>query len=164
MNQAVNQIVKHCLANKIGNMVVGEPKEIKQNIKLGKKNNQNFVNIPFGLFKQKLRSKCQYYGINCVETDEAYTSQKCSVCGIVDKNNRKHRGLYVCKNCGTALNADVNGGINILKKVAPKSLTAGIGSSGGVNQPVRIRIPKVLENQTSHEAPSERGGSSLAHS
>ncbi|RLG18120.1 hypothetical protein DRN63_01980 [Nanoarchaeota archaeon] len=28
--------------------------------------------IPYGLFKQKLKSKCEYYGINCIEVDEAY--------------------------------------------------------------------------------------------
>ncbi len=32
------------------------------------------------------------------------------------KANRKHRGLYVCKDCGTVMNADVNGAINIAKK------------------------------------------------
>ncbi|MBS3982477.1 MAG: transposase, partial [Dethiobacter sp.] len=29
---------------------------------------------------------------------------------------RKHRGLYTCKDCGTVINADVNGAINIAKK------------------------------------------------
>jgi transposase len=66
----------------------------------------------------------------------------------VNKNNRKHRGLYVCNNCGSVLNADVNGAKNILKKVAPESVR--IGSSGGVNLPVRIRLP--FGKQTPHEA------------
>jgi len=41
VNQAVNYIVKYCLANKIGNIVIGELKEIKQNMDLGEVNNQN---------------------------------------------------------------------------------------------------------------------------
>jgi IS605 OrfB family transposase len=149
MNQVVNYIVKYCVTNKIGNIVIGELKDIKQNMNLGKKNNQNFQYIPYGLFKQKLKAKCEYYGINYIEVDEAHTSQSCSVCGDVNKNNRKHRGLYVCNNCGSVLNADVNGAKNILKKVAPESVR--IGSSGGVNPPVRIRLP-TFGKQTPHEA------------
>jgi len=141
MNQAVNYVVKFCLANRIGNIVIGELKEIKQNMNTGKINDQNFQYIPYGLFKQKLRAKCEYYGINYIEVDEAYTSQTCSVCGEVSKNNRKYRGLYVCRKCGSVLNADVNGALNMLKKVAPESVR--IGSSGCVNQPVRIRLVKI---------------------
>ncbi|AIY90581.1 RNA-guided endonuclease InsQ/TnpB family protein [Geoglobus acetivorans] len=153
MNQAVSHIVKYCLSNRIGNVVIGELKDIKQNINLGRINNQNFQYIPYGLFKQKLKTKCEYYGINYIEVNEAYTSQTCSVCGDINRNNRKHRGLYVCGECGSVLNADVNGALNILKKVAPESVR--IGSSGGVNPPVRIRVAS-FGNQTPHEALSVR--------
>jgi len=155
MNQTVNYIVKYCLVNRIGNIVIGELKEIKHNMNMGKINNQNFQYIPYGLFKQKLKAKCEYYGIKYIEVDEAYSSQTCSVCGDVNRNNRKHRGLYVCKKCGNVMNADVNGALNILKKVAPKSVR--IGGSGGVNPPVRIRVVD-FHHQTPHEAPSVRAG------
>ena len=45
MNQAVNYIVKFCLANRIGNIVIGELKEIKNGMNMGKINNQNFQYI-----------------------------------------------------------------------------------------------------------------------
>ncbi|MGZ7159663.1 MAG: RNA-guided endonuclease InsQ/TnpB family protein [Methanobacterium sp.] len=138
MNKSVHYIIQHCIYNKIGNIVIGELKEIKQNINIGRKNNQHFVNIPYNLFKKKLKSKCQVYNIKYIETSESYTSQECSQCGTIDKTNRKHRGLYVCKDCGTVLNADVNGAINIMKKVAPESIV--IGSSGAVDVPTRIRV------------------------
>ncbi|MFB0544526.1 MAG: RNA-guided endonuclease InsQ/TnpB family protein, partial [Asgard group archaeon] len=77
MAQAVNYITKQCLSEKIGNIVIGELKEIKQNMNLGKKNNQNFHHLTYGLFKQKLKSKCEYYGIKYIEIHEAYTSQTC---------------------------------------------------------------------------------------
>ena len=140
LNQAVAYIVKHCIKNKIGKIIIGELKEIKQNISLGKKNNQNFVSIPFGAFKQKLKAKCEYYGIEYIEVDEAYTSQTCCSCAIVKKSNRKYRGLYICNDCRLVLNADVNGAINILRKVAQESSIKGILSSGLVNRPVRIRV------------------------
>ena len=51
--------------------------------------------------------------------DEHYTSQKCSVCGVIKKSNRKYRGLYVCSECKMVINADVNGARNILFSVVP---------------------------------------------
>ncbi|WAM36223.1 RNA-guided endonuclease InsQ/TnpB family protein [Caldicellulosiruptor acetigenus] len=140
LNQAVSHIIKHCLNNQIGTVVVGEMKNIKQEIELGKVNNQNFESIPYEKFKRKLEAKCHFYGIWYVEVDESYTSQMCSRCGIVKKDNRKHRGLYVCSECGYVANADINGSINILRKVAGESALKQIVSSGCVNHPVRIRV------------------------
>ncbi len=160
LNQAVNYIVKYCLANKIGNVIIGELKEIKQNMDLGGVNNQNIQYIPWGLFKQKLKFKCEYHGINYIEVDEAETSITCSRCGYKDKRNRKHRRLFVCRKCGFVANADVNGALNILKKVAPESIR--IGGSGGVTPPRRIRV--VNHHQTPSEAPLYRSRShSLPH-
>jgi len=157
MNQAVNYIIKYCLANRIGNIVIGELKGIKNEMNMGKIINQNFQYIPYGLFKQKLRSKCEYYGINYIEVDEAYTSQTCSICGDVDKRNRKYRGLYVCRKCGAVLNADVNGALNLLKKVAGESVVRRILSSGGTTPPRRIRVVPLKGNQTPPEALSLKG-------
>ena len=140
LNQTVNLIVKHCLSNQIGWVVVGKMKEIKQEINLGKVNNQNFMIIPYDKFKKKLKSKCEEYGIGYVEVDESFTSQKCSRCGVIRKSNRKHRGLHVCNECGYVINADINGAINILAKVACESAIRQITSSGCVNHPVRIRV------------------------
>ncbi|AFN05032.1 hypothetical protein PFC_10565 [Pyrococcus furiosus COM1] len=75
MNKAVSYIVNYCLENGIGNVVIGELKGVKQNTDLGRRNNQNFHYIPYGLFKQKLKAKCERYGINYIEVDEAYTSK-----------------------------------------------------------------------------------------
>jgi len=156
MAQTVNRIIQECLRQKIGTVVIGELTAIKQGSNLGRKTNQNFQYIPFGWFKQKLGAKCEQYGIRYVEVNEAYTSQTCSVCGVRRKKYRKYRGLYVCGDCGTVRNADVTGAINILKKVVPESSLKGIGNSGRVNRPRRIRIPTVLENQPSLEAPACR--------
>ena len=153
MNQAVSYIIKHCLKNSIGKIVIGKLKGIKQNINLGKKNNQNFCSISHGLFKQKLKSKCEYYNIEYIEVDEAYSSQTCCKCGIIRRNNRKYRGLYICKNCGQVINADVNGAINILKKVAQESLN-GILGSGCVAQPVRIRVVPIKRLPNFLQSPS----------
>lgn len=136
MSQGVHYIIGYCLNNDLGNIVIGELKDIKQNINLGKRNNQNFVCIPYGLFKQKLRSKCELYGIDYHEVDEAYTSQTCWRCGRRRKANRRYRGLYICDKCKGVWNSDINGAINIIKKVAPESVK--IGSSGRISRPCRV--------------------------
>lgn len=150
-NQTVNKIVKHCIKNNIGNVVIGDFKGIKQEINTGKVNNQNFVSIPYGILKRKLEAKCNYYGINYILQEESYTS-KCSSLDL-EKISKKEeylgkrvkRGLYKT-NSGFNINADVNGACNIIRKYKCKSdrdlsLT---DVSGVINHPVRINPTKPI--------------------
>jgi len=43
----------------------------------------------------------------------AYTSQQCSKCGHVSKDNRKTQEMFCCVECGHTMNADFNASINI---------------------------------------------------
>ncbi|ADI74074.1 transposase, IS605 OrfB family [Methanohalobium evestigatum Z-7303] len=144
MNQCVNHIVKHCLENRIGNVVIGELKEIKQEQNIGKENTQNFQTIPFARFKYKLASKCKYHGIKYQEVDEAYTSKVDALALELIKKHKKYlgkrpkRGIFQ-SSTGRLINADINGALNILRKVIGDSL-AGITDSGDVNSPGRIRL------------------------
>ncbi|WP_292484843.1 transposase [Methanohalobium sp.] len=144
MNQCVNHIVKHCLENQIGNIVIGEMKEIKQEQNIGKENTQNFQKIPFSRFKQKLASKCEYHGIKYHEVNEAYTSKTDALAlEPIRKHNkylgkRSKRGIFQ-SSTGRLINADINGALNILRKVLGDSL-AGIIDSEDVNSPGRIRF------------------------
>ena len=115
-------IVNYLVSNNISTLIVGHNKEWKQNIKIGKKNNQNFVSIPHSRFKELLKYKCELEGIKYIEIEESYTS-KCSfldneeICKHTSyKGKRVKRGLFK-SNDGTLINADVNGSLNILKKV-----------------------------------------------
>ena len=115
-------IVNYLVSNNISMLIVGHNKEWKQNIKIGKKNNQNFVSIPHSRFKELLKYKCELEGIKYIETEESYTS-KCSfldneeICKHTSyKGKRIKRGLFK-SNDGTLINSDVNGSLNILKKV-----------------------------------------------
>ncbi|MHA1456649.1 MAG: zinc ribbon domain-containing protein [Promethearchaeota archaeon] len=110
----------------------------KQNVNIGKKGNQNFVSIPFQKLVQQIEYKSEMVGITIVRITEEYTSQTCSSCGVVCKANRKYRGLYVCKDCGTVLNADVNASRNIIQKAIPKS--KWIGDRGCLNHPIVLKI------------------------
>ena len=82
-----------------------------------------------------IKYKAQGYGIEVVTVDEVYTSQICSICGFKNKSSHKHRGLYVCKGCGSVLNADVNGARNILFRVVPNPVR-----DSGFSHPRRIRV------------------------
>ena len=149
-NQTVNKIVKYCLVNDIGNIVIGNFKEIKQNINLGSKNNQNFVSIPYGILKRKLESKCDY-GIKYILQEESYTS-KCSSLDLekIQKHEeyvgeRIKRGLFKTK-YNKLINADVNGACNILRKYKSKSGSdlSDTDVSGVINHPVRFNPTKSI--------------------
>nr|WP_172967227.1 RNA-guided endonuclease TnpB family protein [Thermococcus sp. 101 C5] len=161
MNKAVSYIVNYCLENGIGNVVIGELKGVKQNTDLGRRNNQNFHYIPYGLFKQKLKAKCERYGINYIEVDEAYTSKVDALALEPIEKREKYLGKRVKRglfqsSTGVLINADVNGALNILRKVAGDSPIGEIAGSGRVNRPVRVRLP--WGGLTPHEAPSLRTG------
>ncbi|MCY3411393.1 MAG: hypothetical protein INQ03_07140 [Candidatus Heimdallarchaeota archaeon] len=54
------------------------------------------------------------------------------------KANRIHRGLYRCNSCGRQRIADINGAINIMRKVAPKMHNQW--SSGDIISPKRLKL------------------------
>jgi len=60
----------------------------------------------------------------------AYTSQRCSACGIVDREARESQAAYRCRSCGYAANADVNAASNI-KHAAGHAVSARGGSPLG---------------------------------
>ena len=110
LHKSSRLLVNFLVSNDISTLVVGYNEEWKQNINIGKRNNQSFVNIPFYTFIQQLEYKCKLEGINIILTEESYTS-KCSFLG-----KRIKRGLFrSAKN--RIINADLNGSLNILRKV-----------------------------------------------
>ncbi len=151
LHKTAQLIVGYCLENKIGNICLGKLKDIKQSIRMGTRNNQNFVNIPIQKFKQMITYKAQLIGIKVHEVDESYTS-KCSSLDVepIEKHKnyvgkRIKRGLF--KGSNYLLNADVNGALNILRKVVGDGFIQNLSDRGCWFQPVRIR--DVF--QTSHE-------------
>jgi len=105
--------------------------ESKQNINMGKRNNQHFVSIPFRRLIDLITYKAAQMGMEIIETSEEYTSKSSSVSDdiveiqkLVKKGKRDivsfsgkriHRGLYRDSKLGKVLNADTNGALNILK-------------------------------------------------
>ena len=108
--------------NEINTLVIGKNKSWKQDINLGSKTNQNFVQIPHTIFIEMITYKCTIEGIAVVITEESYTSK----CSFIDqevikkqkefKGKRVQRGLFKSEK-GLLINADLNGALNILRKV-----------------------------------------------
>ena len=122
LHKAAKMVIMKALQYNISKIVIGNNKGWKQGASLGKHTNQTFVSIPFARLMQMLTYKAQQVGIAVIVTEESYTSGTSYIDNEVpikdnyDKSRRKHRGLFV-SNKGIAINADVNGAYQILKKM-----------------------------------------------
>lgn len=140
------QIVDTLVREKIGTLVVGYNAGWKQNVGIGKKNNQKFVQMPFARLTDYLKYKCEMVGIDFVVHEESYTS-KCDALALesIGKHEeylgrRVKRGLFR-SSTGKVINADQNGALNILRKVVGDSEFTRIVGSGHSLCPIRHRSP-----------------------
>jgi putative transposase len=143
LHSASKSIVALLVAEGIGTLVIGHNPEWKQDINIGKRNNQNFVQIPHARFIDMLTYKCQLVGIQVIVTEESYTS-KCSFLDMepIGKHEqymgkRVKRGLFRSAD-GHCYHADVNGSYNIIRKVVPDAFSKGI--EGTAVHPCRLAI------------------------
>ena len=147
LHKTSRRVVELMYDNNIGTCFIGHNKDWKQEVEMGKKNNQNFVFIPYSLLINMLKYKIEEKGGVLVELNEAYTS-KCSFLDNEEicrhetyKGKRVKRGLFLSSD-KKALNADINGSLNILKR--------GIGFSfmvkNNIFRPTKIDIQKKLLN------------------
>lgn len=114
-------IIDYCVKHKIGKVIIGYNEDWKQKINLGKKTNQSFCFIPFLNLLNKIKYKCELEGIELICVEESYTSKASALDGdLMQKGKfsgkRIKRGLYKSKD-GFLVNADVNGSLNIARKV-----------------------------------------------
>lgn len=136
-------IVTSALSNNIHTIVIGNNKDWKRDVSLGRRVNQSFVNIPHQKLIEKIIYKARNMGINVILTEESYTSGTSFLDGespnkeFYDKKRRVRRGLFVSNN-GISINADVNAAYQIMKKVFPNVFIDGI--EGVVFHPVRVDI------------------------
>lgn len=160
LHKSSKMIIDYCKVNDIDNIVLGKNIGWKLEINHGKRNNQNFVEIPFNKFESYLTYKSQKVGINFVSREESYTSKASAIdldCiptykskknSNIDENEiinnyrfsgkRIKRGLYKTKGL-TLINADVNGSINILRKeIGNDWLKPIIFNRGFVVDPMKV--------------------------
>lgn len=124
LHHVSTKLVNQLVSNSISDVYIGYNKGWKQDIKIGKRNNQNFVSIPFYKLISMLEYKLKMEGIILHKTNEAYTSK----CSFIDdesikkhkvyKGKRKKRGLFKSFQ-DLNINADINAAFNILRKAVP---------------------------------------------
>lgn len=66
----------------------------------------------YPVIMQKIDSLCEENGINHIKISKDYTSQRCSLCGWVQKDNRKNK-LFRCLKCTYSCDADINAAKNL---------------------------------------------------
>ena len=140
VNKAARLIINWCLKNNVGTIVFGWNQRNKDSINIGRKNNQEFVQVPTAKLKSRIEDLCSEIGIQFIETEESYTSKSSYLDGdIIPKYGEKpndwkpsgkrvKRGLYKDAK-GQLINADCNGAANILRKVATQ-LTINLAKVG----------------------------------
>ncbi len=145
MHKISRYIVNWCIEHNIGTIIIGHNPEWKQEINLGKKNNQNFVQIPFNKLIEKIQYKAAEAGITVITHEETHTSK----CSFLDEEEICHhdeylgirikRGLFISSK-GITINADVQGAYNIDRKVVPTDYPKGYSERIAVNglNPIKV--------------------------
>ena len=144
-HEASKRIVEFALSHELNTIIIGKNKNQKRSIDLGKRVNQNFVGIPHQRMIEMIEYKANLVGIVVIQHNEAYTSQTSFLDneepinqngnkarkrkGLSPVNRRIKRGLFKA-NDGSLINADVNGALQILRKVVPNAFADGIEGIG----------------------------------
>ena len=138
-------IVNEAVKNNINTIIIDYNKGWKNKSKMNKATNQTFVSIPYSQLIHYITYKAEKHGIEVITQEESYTS-KCDALAYEAiekhenyKGKRIKRGLFL-SSIGKAINADVNGALNILRKCKGEFSLKRIVNSGCVYQPKRIRI------------------------
>lgn len=129
LHSVSSQVIQYLINTGVSELVIGWNNGFKDKIRLGKRNNQNFVTIPHAQLRDMLIYKGQKAGLKVVVQEESYTSKSsfkyADPLPTYEKGlkhsfsgKRVSRGLYKNKD-GTTIHADVNGAWNILRKSKP---------------------------------------------
>ncbi|PWB56963.1 MAG: hypothetical protein C3F06_00280 [Candidatus Methanoperedenaceae archaeon] len=143
IHSMTNKVVELCVQRNVREVVVGDLTGIKKNKdgtgkNWNKKSNQNWQQFPIQQVVAQLDYKLARHSILLKKQDERGTSKgRCSQCGCTDRSklHRAHRGMFLCLNCNTIRNADVNGVGNQLVRYLRLDGLPFISSSGCLAQP-----------------------------
>ncbi|OLT63560.1 transposase [Moorena bouillonii PNG] len=152
INKAARLVINWCLINQVCTVIFGWNQRNKDKINIGKKNNQEFVQIPTARLKNRIQQLCDQHGINFIETEESYTSKASFLDndflptfgekpgGWKAAGKRVRRGLYQSAR-KQLINSDCNGAANILRKVATQlDLSLAKVGRAALNLPQRYKL------------------------
>lgn len=85
--------------------------------------------------QQKIEYKAKEVGINVIEINPQYTSQRCSKCGYISAENRPSQSEFKCCKCGFKVNADYNASQNLSIPGIDKIIQKWIKENGANEEP-----------------------------
>jgi len=140
INTIVYRFAKLCLAKGVGEVIVGDITNIRENNDNGKKINSMIHNFwSFGYIVDRLKITLENFGIKLKLRNEAGTSSHCPWCsGKVIKYKRQTK----CLSCGRIAHRDVVGVLNI-------ALLHGEGFNGVLAHPLLLRVDDASESRSS---------------
>jgi len=145
LHSLAKHIVEKCTEKGVCRINVGKLAGVREDengssTNWGPHGNLDLHGWAFDRFTNILEYKAKVEGIEVVDVSERNTSKTCCICGRADENQRVERGLYVCKECDAAFNADVNGAENIRLNINQRNsesppVLGGGRSTGWLAQP-----------------------------
>ncbi|MGB9811382.1 MAG: zinc ribbon domain-containing protein [Dictyoglomus turgidum] len=90
--------------------------------RLSKRMNRLISRFGKRIVNEKLKSLQELYKIEVVYVNPAYSSQECSACGYIDKQNRKGTQEFECRACGKKTNAQINSAKNLFHRRSVKEI------------------------------------------
>jgi len=150
LHVASRRIIELLVAEGIGTLIIGKNPLWKQEVEMGRKRNQEFVQIPHARFIELLTYKAALVGIRVVLTEESYTSRA----SFLDRDEipaydpartqeprfsgRRERRWYYASG-KRIIHSDVNGAYNIGRKVVPTAFD-GLGIAAPAVRPRRLAV------------------------
>jgi putative transposase len=150
LHTASRRIVDLLVAEGIGTLIIGKNPLWKQEVEMGRRNNQNFVQIPHAKLIELLTYKAELVGITVVITEESYTSKA----SFLDRDplpvyaperteeprfSGRRDGRWYYATGKRLIHADVNGSYNIGRKVVPTAFD-GPGIAAPAVRPRRLAV------------------------
>lgn len=116
----VNHVISKKLVEKAkctkSALVLEDLKGITRRIKVRKSQRAQHSSWSFSMLRGFIEYKAKLNGVRVILIDPRNTSRECSVCGCVDKKNRKSQSSFCCISCGHSENADFNAAKVISKR------------------------------------------------
>ena len=178
LHTASRRIIDLLVSEGIGTLVIGLNRGWKQQVEMGRRNNQTFVQIPHSRFIEMLQYKAQLVGMVVIVREESYTSKASFLdldpiptydptCKEKPKfsGNRQTRGLYRAAN-GRRVQADINGSYNTLRKAFPHAFSQSLlrdGQEIGAPAVVPCRLKGKRREDSGSSVPATRQNHSLCH-
>jgi putative transposase len=113
-NNLVSKAYRFLRRNNVSHIFVGDVKGIREEANWGRKGNKLLHNYwAFDAVYNKINNKSEEYGMDYDRDTEEESSQKCPICGDIDRRNKKDR-IFICHLCGHFDHRDIVGATNIL--------------------------------------------------